>query len=188
MPQTWEIPFLSWLARNDLVVDVCTSRDIHFQAPSPEDYRLLLFVGHHEYWTAPMRDSVESFAAVGRNVAFFSGNTCWWQVRFSADGTRLFGYKVAGIDPVSTTPDSRLTTVQWFDPLVNRPETTLTGVSFQGDEGIYIGADRRFTVMQRFPTGFSAARACRTGLPSAAMAGRLSAETSVSLRVPKLFA
>ena len=44
-------------------------------------YRLLLSVGHDEYWSGPMRDTVEAFIAGGGNVAFLSGNTSFWQVR-----------------------------------------------------------------------------------------------------------
>ena len=45
-------------------------------------------------------------------------------------------------------PDHALTTVHWFDDLVKRPETTLTGVSWLGDEGIYSDQDHRFTLKQ----------------------------------------
>jgi hypothetical protein len=127
-------------------VDVCTCRDLHFTAPSPKDYRLLVFAGHHEYWTAQMRNSVEGFAASGGNVAFFGGNVCWWQIRISADGTQLSCYKVAGLDPVSATADHVFTTVHWFDDLVKRPETALTGVGWLGDDGAYGDQEHVFKV------------------------------------------
>jgi hypothetical protein len=145
-PQTWEIPFIQWLGRRDVPVDVCTSRDLHFEAPQVDDYRLLLFVGHHEYWTAEMRTHVEAFTRAGGNVAFFTGNTCWWQIRVTDDGSKLICYKVAGFDPVSTRADHVRTTVHWFDDLVKRPETTLTGVSWLGDGGLYYDQDHRFRV------------------------------------------
>jgi N,N-dimethylformamidase beta subunit-like, C-terminal len=145
-PQTREIPFIQWLARWGIPFDVCTSRDVHFQAPSARDHRLVVFVGHHEYWTAKMRTHVETFAKSGGNVAFFSGNVCWWQIRLSTDGRQLVCYKVAGFDPVSTTSDHALTTVHWFDDLVKRPETTLTGVSWLGEAGAYSDQDHRFQV------------------------------------------
>jgi hypothetical protein len=46
-----------------------------------DGYRLLLSVGHDEYWSGPMRDTVEG-SSPGGNVAFFSGNTSFWQVRW----------------------------------------------------------------------------------------------------------
>ena len=48
VPQTCEIPFIRWMARRGIPVDVCTSRDLHFEQPDPNTYSLLLFVGHHE--------------------------------------------------------------------------------------------------------------------------------------------
>ena len=44
-------------------------------------YKLLVSVGHDEYWTARQRKSVEAFADRGGNCAFFTGNTCFWQVQ-----------------------------------------------------------------------------------------------------------
>ena len=63
--QTWDIPSLQWLTRRGVPFDVCTSRDLHFEAPDPKQYRLLLFAGHHEYWTAEMRTNVENFMRTG---------------------------------------------------------------------------------------------------------------------------
>jgi hypothetical protein len=168
-PQAWEIPFLQWLGRRGIPIDVCTSRDLHLQAPSPQDYRLLVFVGHHEYWTAQMRTHVETFARSGGNVAFFSGNVCWWQIRLSPDGRHLLCYKTAGFDPVSTTADHALTTVHWFDDLVKRPETTLTGVSWLGDEGVYSDQDHQFEVKRAGHWVFAG-----TGLTDRATFGRYS--------------
>jgi hypothetical protein len=123
-----EIPFIQWLMKRRIPVDVCTARDLHFQAPTYPDYRLLIFVGHHEYWTREMRNHVENFVLAGGGVAFLCGNTCWWQVRISPDGKQLTCYKIAGFDPLHiTTP--QLTTVNWWDKPVQRPETEMTGVS-----------------------------------------------------------
>ena len=145
-PQTWEIPFVQWLARMGIGADVCTARDVHFEQPSTHEYRLLLFVGHPEYWSAQMRTNVEGFAKTGGNVAFFGGNIAWWQIRIREDGGQLACYKVAAFDPVSTTADHTVTTVHWFDDLVKRPETKLTGVSWLGDGGLFYDQDHRYTV------------------------------------------
>ena len=53
-----------------------------------------------------MRDAVEAFIAGGGNAAFFSGNTCWWQVRFEDDWAMVcFKYR-ADEDPVVGSTDS----------------------------------------------------------------------------------
>jgi hypothetical protein len=76
--QGQEVPMIQWLMRQGIPVDVCTARDLHFEAPGWPNYTLLLFSGHHEYWTWEMRDHVETFVKTGGNVGFFCGNTCWW--------------------------------------------------------------------------------------------------------------
>src|SRR4051795_8833185 len=77
----------------------CTDVDLHRDgAALLEPYRLMVSVGHDEYWSGPMRDAVEGFVAAGGNAAFFSGNTSLWQVRLE-DATRegpaktMVGYK-----------------------------------------------------------------------------------------------
>jgi hypothetical protein len=144
--QNWELPFVRWLARQGIAVDVCTSRDLHFEAPTLANHELLLFVGHHEYWTSEMRDHVEGFTTSGGNVAFFCGNTCWWQIRLNEDGSQLTCYKVASFDP-KCSENSPLTTGHWFEDPVKRPETLMTGVSWK-DSRVFEDPDHRYIVRQ----------------------------------------
>ncbi|GEM_PF-2275551 len=44
----------------------------------------MLIVGHDEYWSQEMLDHLESYIYNGGNVAVFSGNTCYRQVRFES--------------------------------------------------------------------------------------------------------
>jgi hypothetical protein len=132
----WELPFLQWAEREGYVIDMCTNADLEDHPELLEPVRLLLSVGHDEYWSGPMRDTVEAFIARGGNVSFFSGNTSFWQVRMEdRDGhgpaTRMVGYKGQfKDDPVfDTSRQSELTTI-WSDHLVGRPENHMTGVSF----------------------------------------------------------
>jgi hypothetical protein len=89
----------------------------------------MVSVGHDEYWTEHLRRNVEHFIATGGNVAFFSGNTCWWRVHMADGETAITCDKrKAGED--TEAPD------QWigFDP-----ETRLTGVSFRFGGGWWSG-------------------------------------------------
>ena len=61
-----------------------------------------------------MRDAVEGFTAGGGNAAFFSGNTCWWQVRFDDKTMACFKYR-ADEDPVVGSDGQRLLTGSWSD-------------------------------------------------------------------------
>ncbi len=135
----WEQPFLAWAERNGHGVDVVTNADLEDHPEVLDGKRLLLSVGHDEYWSAAMRDTAEDFIAAGGNAAFFSGNTSFWQVRLEGrdgdDGTgpatRMVGYKGRfKDDPVFDTDRQPELTTIWSDVLLDRPENHLTGVSF----------------------------------------------------------
>ena len=132
--QHWELPFLRWLDRQHIEVDLCTESDLDLVPGVLDGYRLLVVVGHSEYWSAGMRDAVESFVRHGGNVVFFAGNVCWWQVRFENDGETMVCYKQKEFDPASRSPVTlKTTTVNWLEPYLQRPETRLTGVRYGGN-------------------------------------------------------
>jgi hypothetical protein len=104
---------------------------LEFNPEILDGYRLVLSVGHDEYWSSAMRDHVEDFITGGGNVAFFSGNTCCWQVRSEDSGRALTCWKQwYNIDPVFRTKDQHLLSTLWGHHLVERPENELTGVGF----------------------------------------------------------
>nr|MDQ3990593.1 hypothetical protein [Actinomycetota bacterium] len=61
----WDAPFIGWLKRAGYRVDFCTDLDLHLDPQLLAPYRLLLSVGHDEYWTAVMRERVERFVRAG---------------------------------------------------------------------------------------------------------------------------
>jgi hypothetical protein len=130
-PCTWELPLLRWAERNGYRIDVCTNLDLAQHREMLPHYRLVLSVGHDEYWSAGMRDGLEAFIAQGGNCAFFSGNTCCWQVRVEDHGRTLVCHKRAiERDPVFKTGDWKQLSTLWSDPRLQRPENRLTGVGF----------------------------------------------------------
>jgi hypothetical protein len=127
----WERPFIEWAEHAGYVLDVCANSDLEFHPELLASYRLVLSVGHDEYWSAKMRDHLEDFIGRGGNVAFFSGNTCCWQVRSEDDGAALTCWKQwYNLDPVYPTGDHKLLSTLWSHHLVGRPENQLTGVGF----------------------------------------------------------
>lgn len=127
----WGAAFASWLDDEGIEVDFAANEDIHHDPALLDRYRLMLSVGHDEYWTWEMRDAVEGFAARGGNVAFFSGNTAFWQVRIEDGGRQMVAYKAAvSEDPVMGTADERHNSGMWSHAATKRPENSMTGVSF----------------------------------------------------------
>ena len=136
----WELPFIEWAEREGYALDVVTNADLedHPDLLGERDggYGLFLSVGHDEYWSGPMRDTVESFIARGGNAAFFSGNTSFWQVRLEertpeGPAAVMVGYKGRlKDDPCYGTDRVGELTSIWSDHLIGRPENLMTGVSF----------------------------------------------------------
>ena len=132
----WELPFVQWAEREGYGIDICLNADLEDHPELLDGKRLLLSVGHDEYWSGPMRDTTEGFIARGGNVVFFSGNTALWQVRMEGrvDGgpaTQMVGYKGQfKSDPVFDTDRIAELSSIWSDHLIGRPENHMTGVSF----------------------------------------------------------
>jgi hypothetical protein len=126
----WEHPFVIWAENNGYQFDYTSNADL--ETPGLlDDYVLLLSIGHDEYWSMPMRDAVEAFIGRGGNVAFFSGNTAFWQVRLEDGGKKMVGYKGRfERDPLYGTDRQHEVTTLWSDPILERPENAMTGVSF----------------------------------------------------------
>jgi len=129
--QKWELPFVQWAEQNGFALDYAVNSDLEFRPEILKHYALVLSIGHDEYWSSPMRDSLEAYIAGGGNVAFFSGNTCCWQVRSENGGRALTCWKQSyNSDPLFRSDQQHLLSTAWSHHLVERPENQLTGVGF----------------------------------------------------------
>jgi len=127
----WERPFLRWAEANGYAVDVALSQDLEAHPEILHGHRLFLSVGHDEYWSWGMRDALDAFTDSGGNAAIFSGNTCFWQIRFSEDHRAMTCFKYsADQDPVVGSPDERFLSGAWSDRRIGRPEPSTTGLTF----------------------------------------------------------
>lgn len=135
-PERWEEPLLRWLPEAGYPVEFCSGLDLHDGDELLSAYRLLVINGHDEYWSAGMRDTVETFVRKGGNLAVFAGNTAWWQMRLEDGGRTMVCHRDAAADPV-TAVDPRRATVEWSSSPVDRPENSMTGVSFRNGAGAW---------------------------------------------------
>jgi len=128
----WEQPFVEWAERAGIALDYAANPDLELHPELLKAYRLVLSVGHDEYWSAPMRDHLEAFIGGGGNAAFFSGNSVCWQVRSEEGGRALTCWKQNyQQDPVYGARGSLATLSSlWSHHLAGRPENRLTGVGF----------------------------------------------------------
>lgn len=129
--RNWEQPFVQWAEKAGYVLEYAVNSDLELHPELLKHYKLVLSVGHDEYWSAPMRDNLEKFIGDGGNVAFFSGNTCCWQVRTEEKGRALTCFKQAyRADPLFAKGERKMLSTLWSHHLIARPENELTGVGF----------------------------------------------------------
>lgn len=140
-----EYPMVRWLERNGYDVSYTTDVDMDRDASviTPSIHKIVLSVGHDEYWSAAQRNKFETARNNGVHLAFFSGNEVYWKTRWEDDHRTLVCYKegtmgenVCGTkcDPVAT-----VWTGLWRDgcafPSADGclPENALTGQISWGD-------------------------------------------------------
>jgi len=129
----WDARFIRWLLHNGYAPEFCTDLDVHDDPGLCGRYRLLLSVGHDEYWSEAMRDRVEDFVARGGNLAFFGANVCWWRVHVVDDGGALVCHQGG--------PQGALD--HWWPKTgAGRPEDGLSGVSYRHGGGWWDGPRR----------------------------------------------
>jgi hypothetical protein len=129
----WDAPFIRWLECAGHAPDYCTDFDLHDDPELCNGHRLLLNIGHDEYWSERMRDAVEQFIGNGGNVAFFGANVCWWRVHVVDAGTAIVCHQGG--------PRGALD--HWWPATgANRPEDGLTGVSYRHGGGWWDGPRR----------------------------------------------
>lgn len=139
--ERYQLPLLAWAETRGIALEYCSSLDLHRDPRFLAPYRLLVSLGHDEYWSLEMRDQVEAFIAAGGNVAFLSANTCYWQARLDLGDSRriMTCYKeTEGKPPDPERADPRRVTVRWYEPPVSRPENRMTGVSYRNGAGWWI--------------------------------------------------
>ena len=130
--------FLRWAEGAGYRVDVCALQDLHAAPELLKPYKLAVFVGHDEYWTAEQRDAVDGFVEHGGHVARFAGNFLW-QTRLEDDGATqvCYKYRARAEDPVFNTKDRARTTTAWESLEVARPGAGTFGVNAL--RGMYAG-------------------------------------------------
>ncbi len=126
----WDARFIRWLLRKGYTPEFCTDFDIHCDPDLLGRYRLVLSVGHDEYWSETARDRMEEFFSTGGSLAFFGANLCWWRIHVVDDGGAIVCHQGG--------PKGALD--HWWPATgAARPEDALTGVSYRHGGGWWDG-------------------------------------------------
>ena len=129
----WEHHFAAWAETNAYDIDYLTDHDFEFEEDLLNDYNTVLLVGHSEYWSGNARRQVDHFTEEGGNLTVFSGNTCYWKVRWEDDGETMVVHKCRGEenDPLWANSETRTeATHLWSHEAFAAPEAQMTGLSF----------------------------------------------------------
>jgi len=130
-----EYPMIRWLERNGYYVSYTSNTDIARMSTNLIlQHKVLLSVGHDEYWSKGMRDRVEEARDAGVHLAFFSGNEIYWKTRWEDGYKTLVCYKEGTLgenvcggkcDPSPTEWTGLWRAGSGYD--ANAPENGLTG-------------------------------------------------------------
>jgi N,N-dimethylformamidase beta subunit-like protein len=126
-PFDWEYNMVRFLEREGYDLSYQTDLDTDRDPGSLLRHRLVMVIGHDEYWTKRMRDAFDAARDAGTNLAFTNSNAAYWQVRYEDGGRTIVGYKDSAPDP---EPDPALKTIRFRSLVPPRPECALLGVMF----------------------------------------------------------
>lgn len=94
-----------------------------------KETKVLVLIGHNEYWTRNAREQVDEFINSGGHLLVLSGNTMWWQIRHDHKNNQIICYKNAEKDP---EPDPLLKTIVWKTPSLRFSIIGTLGADFDG--------------------------------------------------------
>lgn len=135
---SFERHFAVWAEKNGYPLEYATQHDLQYRPELLKHYKCVVIVGHDEYWTADMRDTIDAYVDRGGNVARFGANFIW-QVRLEDDGQTQVCYKYHAreFDPLMGTQEQHMLATAWESPLVDRPGATTFGLN--GFHCVYAG-------------------------------------------------
>jgi N,N-dimethylformamidase beta subunit-like protein len=118
--------FVRFAERYGYDLTYADARDLHAGRIDPARHLGLVFPGHDEYWSVPMRRAVEAAREAGTSLVFLSANTMYWQVDLApspaGDRDRLLSCRKRRGDP--------RTSALWRDR--GEPEQLVLGVQYAG--------------------------------------------------------
>ena len=96
-----EFPLVRFLERYGYDVAYTTDVDTDGNPNELLCHRVVMTSGHDEYWTKTMRDAFEAARDAGVNLAFVSGDSGYWQMRYEDNRRTIVEYRTADNDPES---------------------------------------------------------------------------------------
>lgn len=126
-----DLPFVTLAEKIGVPLGYATDVDLERDPAAFQDARAIISVGHDEYYSPTMRQTLTRARDAGVNIGFFGANDIYRKIRFADSSIgpdrRVINYK-DDTDPIGIPS---LVTTQWRDPPSNDPESSLTGNAYQ---------------------------------------------------------
>jgi hypothetical protein len=122
---------IRWFERNGYDMSYTSNLEISEHPSAVFTHRAYISIGHDEYWTLTMRNSIEKARDSGIGLAFLGADAAYWNVRLEPDNhgepdRTVVCYKSAVLDPLYGK-DNADVTVEWRQAPLLRPENALIG-------------------------------------------------------------
>ncbi len=93
------LSFLQWFTTQYLNYNISVISDMDMDDYNEISHaRLLIVIGHSEYWTRKARLNFDRFVDNGKDAVFLSGDAMGWQVRYSGDKTQMICHRRADMN------------------------------------------------------------------------------------------
>jgi hypothetical protein len=130
------LPFISLVEQQGMDITYTTDVDLQEQPSLLLNHQAVVSLDHDEYWSAGMRDAMETARSGGVNLAFLGANAVYRQIRYQdtamGPDRDVICYKVASEDPLYGVDNAEVT-VNWRQAPVLDPESALLGAMYQCD-------------------------------------------------------
>ncbi|MGH9127608.1 MAG: N,N-dimethylformamidase beta subunit family domain-containing protein [Acidimicrobiales bacterium] len=131
-----ELPMVMLAERLGLDVTYWTDVDLHERPQLLGQHRVMVSLGHDEYWSASMYNGALSASRAGVNLMFLGANACYRHIRLEPSRVgadrHVVCYKVASEDPLYGVHNARVTS-DWPAPPSSRPESAMIGNMYQSN-------------------------------------------------------
>src|SRR5262249_9679876 len=101
----WEYNAVRFLEREGYDLTYVTNVDTHERGDALLRHRIVLSVGHDEYWSRPMRQHFETARDRGVHLAFLSAGDSLWQIRFEANSSGVEDRTIVAYKEAADTDD-----------------------------------------------------------------------------------
>jgi hypothetical protein len=131
-----EYPAVRFAEENGLDVTYWTDIDVTEHPSWLEHHKVLISLGHNEFWTAAERAAVVTGQSDGVNVMFLGATPALRPARLVASplgsDREMVAYRDAYADPIERTDPALATANEWANPPLDKPSSEIVGQTYGG--------------------------------------------------------